>query len=297
MPQPPITSPAPAPSAGPGRAPRDRAAAGSPDPGGPPTGLSADERRRIVVGERVRFARDLHDLVGPRLSAVILQCELADRLLDGRPDTAHDQLAQALRGMRRILDEVRTVAHGYHCLSLDTEIESARGLLESAGVRTETALPRAALPAPLQTVLATVVREATANVLRHSDARTCALLVETGPESVRLTVANDGVPAADATSPATDANGPAADTNGRAADANGAAADANSPATDAAGPAIGPAGPAAPGIGLRSLAERVAAAGGRLVHGAGRPGQHVLEVRFPLRPAPAPGPPGPVPRT
>ncbi|MFB7914189.1 sensor histidine kinase [Streptomyces sp. NPDC056061] len=201
--------------------------------------LPAAERRRIVVAERVRFARDLHDLVGPGLSAVILQCELANRLLDSRPETAHDQLAEALRGMRRILDEVRTVAHGYHCLSLDTEFESARTLLESAGVRTEVVPGSAALPAPLQTVLAAVVREATANVLRHSAARSCALLVRTGPGSVRLTVTNDGVPA-----------------------------------RRAAGPA--------PGIGLRSLAERVAAVGGHLTHGPGRPGHHTLEARFPL---------------
>jgi len=243
VPQPPTTPPAST-ATNPGPA----------GPGLPAPGIPADERRRIVVRERVRFARDLHDLLGPRLSAAILQCELADRLLDGRPDTAHDQLAEALRGMRRILDDVRTVAHGYHCLSLGTELDSARKLLESAGVRTETGPPRAALPAPLQTVLATVVREATANVLKHSDARRCALLVQVDPGSVRLTVTNDGVPAD-----------------------------------------LGTAVSSSPGIGLRSLAERVAAAGGRLTHGTGRPGHHTLEARFPLKavPAPAPGRPDP----
>ncbi|MFF9348050.1 sensor histidine kinase [Streptomyces sp. NPDC014734] len=233
MPAPPAPAPA-HPTAVPSSPPRADAA------------LPAAERRRIVVAERVRFARDLHDLVGPGLSAVILQCELANRLLDSSPDTAHDQLAEALRGMRRLLGEVRTVAHGYHCLSLDTEIESARTLLESAGVRTEVVLGRAALPAPLQTVLAAVVREATANVLRHSEARSCSLLVRTGTASVRLTVSNDGVRA-----------------------------------RRAAGPA--------PGIGLRSLAERVAAVGGHLTHGAGRPGHHTLEARFPLPTADTPG--------
>ncbi|MEU9760903.1 sensor histidine kinase [Streptomyces sp. NPDC001834] len=246
MPQPLTTPPAPA---RPGSARPARGPSAAEATAGAPAGLSATERRRIVVGERVRFARDLHDLVGPRMSAVILQCELADRLLDGRPDTAHDQLAEALRGMRQILDDVRTVAHGYHCLSLETEIESARTLLESAGVRTETDFPRAALPAPLQTVLATVVREATANVLKHSDARSCALLIRVGPESVRLTVTNDGVPAA-----------------------GGATAPSPSP-----------------GIGLRSLAERVAAVGGLLTHGADGPGHHTLDARFPLKAAPAPG--------
>lgn len=162
--------------------------------------VPARDHRRIVVGERIRFARDLHDLLGPRLSAITLQCELAHRLMETRPETARHQLAEALTGMRQILDEVRQVAHGYHCLSLDTEVESTRALLESAGIRTDVHLDREALPAPLQTVLATTVREAAANVLKHSRARNCRLSVEVRPGGVQLTLTNDGVraPAASA---------------------------------------------------------------------------------------------------
>ncbi len=194
--------------------------------------------RRIVVRERLRFARDLHDLLGPRLSAITLQCELAHRHLDGRPDTARDQLTQALSGLRDILEETRRVAHGYHCLSLETELASNRELLQSAGVETEVTLPDTALPAPLQTVLATIVREAVANVLRHSRARRCRLTVATGHGAVRLTVTNDGAPR---TTP-----------------------------------------PTAPGLGLRSLTERVTAVGGTLTHTRIPPTHYLLEARFPL---------------
>ncbi|MET9367724.1 histidine kinase [Streptomyces griseoflavus] len=195
--------------------------------------------RRIVVRERIRFARDLHDLLGPRLSAITLQCELARRHLDGQPDTARDQLAQALSGLRGILEEARRVAHGYHCLSLETELASNRDLLWSAGVETEVTLPDTALPAPLQTVLATTVREAVANVLTHSRARRCHLAVETVAGAVRLTVTNDGAPR---TTP-----------------------------------------PTTPGLGLRSLTERVTAAGGTLTHTHLPPSHYLLEARFPLR--------------
>ncbi|MFD5773003.1 sensor histidine kinase [Streptomyces fungicidicus] len=160
------------------------------------TATAVTDQRRIVVRERLRFARDLHDLLGPRLSAITLQCELARRHLDSRPDAAHDQLTQALSGLRDILEEARRVAHGYHCLSLETELASNRDLLESAGVETEVTLPGTVLPAPLQTVLATTVREAVTNVLKHSRARRCRLAVETGNGAVRLTVTNDGVPRA-----------------------------------------------------------------------------------------------------
>ncbi|MFJ9640052.1 sensor histidine kinase [Streptomyces sp. NPDC101178] len=228
-------------------------------------GATADPiQRRVVVRERLRFARDLHDLLGPRLLAITLQCELALRLMDRTPETARNRLAEALRGMREIQEEARRVAHGYHCLSLDTEIESVRCLLEAAGVRTEARPAGAPLPPPLQTVLATTVREAAANVLRHSRARGCRVAVETPPGEVVLTVSNDGVR-----------------TSGRP-DGGGSAMGRPSPPAVAGDLAV-----RGPGLGLCSLGERIAAAGGRLTHGPYPSGHYTLEARFPL-PGPAP---------
>lgn len=242
--------------------------------------VSADPvQRRVVVRERLRFARDLHDLLGPRLLAITLQCELALRLMDRTPETARNRLAEALCGMREIQEEARRVAHGYHCLSLDTEIESVRCLLEAAGVRTEARPAGAPLPPPLQTVLATTVREAAANVLRHSRARSCRVAVETPPGEVVLTVSNDGVRAAGR-------SGDDARATGRPGDGGRAAGRPNPLAAAAAGDlAI-----RGPGLGLCSLGERIAAAGGRLTHGPYPSGHYTLEARFPL---PGPAPDGP----
>ncbi|MFI1869114.1 sensor histidine kinase [Streptomyces jumonjinensis] len=216
--------------------------------------VDSAERRRIVVRERLRFARDLHDLLGPRLSAITLQCELAQRLMDRKPETARTELAQALSGIRQVLAEVREVAHGYHCLSLESEAASAGALLRSAGVRAEIRLGPGPLPAPEQTVLATVVREATANVLRHSRARHCRVAAETIDDTIRLTVVNDG--AEPSSSPAD--------------------------STDSASSASSAAGELPAGMGLRSLTERVEAVGGRLVHGPVPSGRYRLEVLLPL---------------
>lgn len=236
-------------------APPEQGTAGAGTAGAVSAVMADADRRRVVVRERLRFARDLHDLLGPRLLAITLQCELALRLMDRTPDSARSRLAEALSGMREIQEEVRRVAHGYHCLSLDSEIESVRDLLESAGVRTEAEPAAAPLPAPLQTVLATTLREAAANVLRHSRALNCRVAVGTPPGEVLLTVTNDGVVAP-----------------GR-------------PVPPAPAGAAG--GPPAPGLGLRSLAERIAAAGGRLTHGPYPSGHYTLEARFPLA-APSP---------
>ncbi|WP_432148001.1 sensor histidine kinase [Streptomyces sp. bgisy029] len=262
--------------------------------------VSADPvQRRVVVRERLRFARDLHDLLGPRLLAITLQCELALRLMERTPETARNRLAEALCGMREIQEEARRVAHGYHCLSLDTEIESVRCLLEAAGVRAEARPAGAPLPPPLQTVLATTVREAAANVLRHSRARSCRVAVETPPGEVVLTVSNDGVRAAGRSGDGVRATGRPGDgvraagrpgDGGRAAGRpgdGGRAADRPSPLAAAAAGDLAIRGP---GLGLCSLGERIAAVGGRLTHGPYPSGHYTLEARFPL---PGPAPDGP----
>ncbi|MEW9509601.1 sensor histidine kinase [Streptomyces bacillaris] len=245
-------------------------------------------RRRIAVRERVRFARDLHDLLGPRLLAITLQCELALRLMDRTPESARSRLAEALSGMREIQQEARRVAHGYHCLSLDTEIESVRGLLEAAGVRAEAEQGPAgvALPPLLQTVLATTVREASANVLRHSRARVCRIAVDAPPGEVVLTVTNDGVCGAERPNAPTAAGGSEGSRGpGESGDSGDSREGEEGGRGVAGGPGVGP------GLGLRSLAERIVVVGGVLAHGPYPSGHYTLTARFPL---PGPVPDGPV---
>ncbi|WP_258312404.1 sensor histidine kinase [Streptomyces araujoniae] len=236
-------------------------------------------RRRIAVRERVRFARDLHDLLGPRLLAITLQCELALRLMDRTPESARTRLAEALSGMREIQQEARRVAHGYHCLSLDTEVDAVRGLLEAAGVRAEAEPGPAgvALPPLLQTVLATIVREASANVLRHSRARVCRIAVDAPPGEVVLTVTNDGAREPGRPDPSAREGDCGRSGEGGEREEGGGGG--------TGGPAVGP------GLGLRSLAERIAAVGGVLAHGPYPSGHYTLTARFPF---PGPAPDGPV---
>ncbi|WP_405678385.1 histidine kinase [Streptomyces sp. NBC_01511] len=212
--------------------------------GGNMSTADSTAQRHVVVRERLRFARDLHDLLGPRLSAVTLQCELARRMMDSRPQTAREELDRALSGMREVMAEVRQVAHGYHCLSLETEADATLAVLRSAGIRATAQLPPEPLPAPVQTVLATVIREAAANVLRHSRAGRCRTTVELLDGAVRLTMTNDGV-------------------------------------SKAAPPAAPGFADLPAGMGLRSLTERVEAVGGRLTHGPVPPHHYTLRVHLP----------------
>lgn len=147
-----------------------------------------------VTKERVRIARDLHDVLGFSLSAVALRGELALRLLDRDPERAEAELASLRELVGRSAAELDSITDGRIRLRLAEEIDTARQVLEAAGVMVETLVDTGPLDRETDTALAAVLRESVTNVLRHSRARECAITVVTDGGLVRLTIANDGVP-------------------------------------------------------------------------------------------------------
>ncbi|WIV52735.1 sensor histidine kinase [Amycolatopsis nalaikhensis] len=154
-------------------------------------------RRRLaemaVAEERLRFARDLHDLLGMSLSAIALKSELTSRVLPLDRDRATEELIEILGLTRQALTDVRSVASGYRELSLDSESRSARSVLAAADVRVRMEMLQDELPAPVRTVLAVVLREGVTNVLRHSAVETCEIAVRRTEDGVTLEILNDGV--------------------------------------------------------------------------------------------------------
>ncbi|MEU0567665.1 histidine kinase [Nonomuraea sp. NPDC005983] len=146
--------------------------------------------RSAVVEERLRAARDLHDLLGHSLAAILLKCELARRL---DPVRARAELEDVLTMAQKAEADLRVVSGGQQALSLAAEAGSARSVLAAAGIRVELDLAHDELSAEVENVLATVLREAVTNVLRHSSARQCAITTAAGEGTVRLAVRNDGV--------------------------------------------------------------------------------------------------------
>lgn len=168
--------------------------------------------RLAVAEERLRFARDLHDVVGRTFSAVAVKSELAAELARRGQDGAVEQMLQVRELAQESLREVRGVVAGYRAADLAAELDGARSVLRSAGVQTRVIGDGAALPAPVQEALAWVVREAVTNVVRHAHATRCtidlAVLEAAGPAVgpgrrgarrpgagavARLTIRNDGV--------------------------------------------------------------------------------------------------------
>ncbi|MFE6663911.1 sensor histidine kinase [Streptomyces sp. NPDC057697] len=156
------------------------------------------QARLAVAEERVRFGRDLHDVLGRNLAVIALKSELAVELAQrGRPE-AVDQMVEVQRIARTSQQEVRDVVRGYREADLSTELAGARGVLNAAGIACEVVGDAdGALPAPVQSALAWVVREAATNVLRHGDPRHCMIRLDSSAEAVVLRVENDGVATAD----------------------------------------------------------------------------------------------------
>jgi signal transduction histidine kinase len=134
-----------------------------------------------VARERQRLLRDAHDLLGFRLSALVLKLELARRGADAEVAEAR---AQALAAIA----EARSLAAERPELSFATELAAAGALLAAAGIELDapTEAPEA------DALLATVLREAVTNVLRHSTARRCSIALTADRRTVKLVVTNDG---------------------------------------------------------------------------------------------------------
>ncbi|MGI5367592.1 sensor histidine kinase [Streptomyces iakyrus] len=127
--------------------------------------------------ERLRLARDLHDLLGHSLSLITLKSELAGRMLPGRPDQAAQQVADIEQVSRQALVDVREAVTGYRRPRLHAELAGARVALTAAGITAE--LPAEPglddVPEESESALAWALREAVTNVVRHSGARRCTV--------------------------------------------------------------------------------------------------------------------------
>ncbi|GAA2407399.1 hypothetical protein GCM10010191_14660 [Actinomadura vinacea] len=150
------------------------------------------QARLAVTEERLRFSRDLHDLLGHSLSLIAVKSELAMRMTEAEPARAREEMADVRRAAREALREVRAAVRGYRAVELDAELAGVRAVLEAAGVRCEIGDPPPDLPSEVRSVLAWVIREGATNVIKHSEAGRCAVTITPYGDSVVLEMSNDG---------------------------------------------------------------------------------------------------------
>ena len=152
-----------------------------------------DEIARLAASdERLRIARDVHDLIGHDLSTIALKTELARRLLTDEPERAAAELADVEVVTRRALEEVRGAVHGSRETSLAAELAGAQAMLASAGIDVAVEEEAGSLPADVETVFAWAVREGATNIARHSGARRAAFRVRRADDDAELEIEDDG---------------------------------------------------------------------------------------------------------
>ena len=157
-------------------------------------GLRDQLARMAAVRERLRVARDVHDLLGLGLSAVALKADLVEALLVRGDPRAVAELEEMSRICAAAQTDIRQVTGEGAPLSLGRELDAAREILASAGVEVRAGALGGPLPVAADEVLAPVLREAVTNILRHAAAKTCNIELTVSRTAVRLTVSNDGVP-------------------------------------------------------------------------------------------------------
>ncbi|WP_078871639.1 sensor histidine kinase [Streptomyces caatingaensis] len=154
----------------------------------------AVQARLAVAEERLRFSRDVHDVLGRNLTVIALKSELAGQLARRGSPAAVEQMAEVQRIARDAQRDMREVVRGYREADLSAELAGARAVLGAAGIacRVDDTV-REELPSAVRSVLAWTVREGTTNVLRHAEAGRCAVRLRTADGRVVMIMENDGV--------------------------------------------------------------------------------------------------------
>jgi two-component system, NarL family, sensor histidine kinase DesK len=153
-----------------------------------------DEIVRLAVAEeRLRLARDLHDLLGQDLTLAVLKSELVGRELPPEtPPSARTAQLDVTAAVRKSLDDVRAVVAGYREVGISSELAAARSILDSAGIALTVEDSLGPLPSVQESVLAWALRESVTNVLRHSRAARCTVRLRHEDGSAVLDIEDDG---------------------------------------------------------------------------------------------------------
>lgn len=239
------------------------------------------ERESAVVQAREDLARDVHDLVSHWLWLASVKSELAYRRAGGDARLRRElgEAVDAVKHAAHAVREVATAGLAGPLVHVHDEIGRARALLRTLGVECRADVAEDPLTPAVSVALGTVVREGVTNLLRHSTATTCVIVLARRKDRIRLTMANDGAKAAAGTGPDAGADvGTDDEGDGGAGQGLGGEPGAGSAAGGAGGSARG-------GTGIGNLRHRIEPLGGAVygIRGAaGTDGWFTLVTEVPL---------------
>jgi len=142
--------------------------------------------------ERTRVARDLHDTLGHSLALMAVQLQVAEHLVKAGDPDAGTEVSEVRRLTLRALRDVRDTVSGYRQPTIDAELSGARIALTAAGIAPHLRDHHGVLAPEVEAACGWIIREATTNVIKHSQARTCSINLERVNGCVTISVEDDG---------------------------------------------------------------------------------------------------------
>jgi two-component system, NarL family, sensor histidine kinase DesK len=145
--------------------------------------------------ERQRIARDLHDTLGQKLSLIGLKSDLAQKLIYKDPEQAKEELKDVQQTARTALSEVRTMVSQMRGIRLEDEMVRINQILKAADIELimdeESPLPNTSLF--LENILSMCLKEAVTNVVKHSRADTCKIMIEENENELSIKIKDNGI--------------------------------------------------------------------------------------------------------
>jgi signal transduction histidine kinase len=173
--------------------------------------LRAQADAQATTAERLRIARDLHDMVAHSVGIIAIQAGMGRRVIDTQPVEARDALAaievtsrETLAGLRRTVGALRQTGPRAEADPVPLEAPGLAGLAQlvattaDAGVRVDLRWhgQRRPLPAEVDGSAFRIIQEAVTNVVRHAGTRHCQVSIDQRDEELSVEVSDDGCGAA-----------------------------------------------------------------------------------------------------
>lgn len=149
----------------------------------------------ILLEERERIARDLHDTLGQKLSMIGLKSDLAKRLIHKNPENAEKELNDIRQTASTALKEVRELVADMRATKLSDELLRVRQILLAAEIdmKLEGNPIVTSIPSNVENVLSMCLKEAVTNVVKHSEATECIIHFKQAGDSISIIVHDNGV--------------------------------------------------------------------------------------------------------
>jgi signal transduction histidine kinase len=171
--------------------------------------LRAQEVAEAVTAERLRIARELHDMVAHSIGIIAIQAGMGSRVIETQPAQAREALRaveatsrETLSGLRRTLVSLRQADRGATAPEQSplapspglADVERLAAATAGAGVRVDVRRSGKQRPVPADIDLSAyrIVQEALANVVRHAGAGHCRVAIDYGDEELSVEVVDDG---------------------------------------------------------------------------------------------------------